>query len=62
MEQALPKQADITFGFARRVISFAVKHGQLEHNQLKGIDAAYEADRSERIWTHEQVDALRLAG
>jgi hypothetical protein len=57
MAQASPKQAELTFGFARRVISSSVKHGQLEHNQLKGIDAAYEADRSERIWTHEQVDA-----
>jgi integrase len=58
MAKSSPKQADLTFGFARRVVSYAVKHGQLDVNHLKGLGNAYEADRSDKVWTVDQVNSL----
>ena len=52
------RQADLVLATMRVILSFAVEDSVLSHNHLKGFSGAYKADRSDKIWTREDVAAF----
>jgi integrase len=56
--RAHPRMADIAKQVLSRVCSFAMAEGALSSNPCEGIPNLYDVDRSEIIWTLEDLDAL----
>jgi len=52
-----PRQADLTRATMSVVVSYAVDSSLLSANYLLGLAKAYKADRSDAIWTIEDVNA-----
>ena len=53
-----PREADARLVFFSGVLNWAVKRGHLEKNILEGYERVHRADRSEMIWTPEQIEAF----
>lgn len=53
-----PREADNRVTVLARVLSWAATDGELEKNVLESFDRAYTADRSDKIWLPEHVDAF----
>lgn len=53
-----PRMQDVAKQVLSRVCSFIVAEGVLKTNPCEGIENAYESDRSEIIWTAEDMAAL----
>lgn len=53
-----PKQADYALTVLVRILNVAYDQGRLAHNHIVGIGRTYAADRSERVWLPEHVDAF----
>lgn len=56
--RAKPREADNRVTVLARVLSWAATDGELEKNVLENFDRAYTADRSDKIWLPEHVDAF----
>lgn len=56
-----PREADNRVTILARVLSWAAKDADLATNVLDGFDRAYSADRSDKIWLPEHVDAFMAA-
>jgi integrase len=52
------RQADLVLATMRVILSHAVDNSTLSHNYVLGIKGAYKADRSDAIWTLEDVEAF----
>jgi integrase len=55
---ASPRRADYAIQVLTRLLSWSVKRGLMDQNRAAGIGRLYKGDRSEMIWTVEQVDAF----
>lgn len=53
-----PRQADMALQVLSRVLSFGVAEGRLQANACTGIPRIYSSDRSEIIWTDEDMAAV----
>lgn len=53
-----PRMCDMAKQVLSRVCSFMVAEGALSINPCEGIENAYDSDRSEIIWTADDLDAL----
>jgi hypothetical protein len=53
-----PREADNCFSAISTMLTWAVEHGRLSTNHLKGFKRLYHSDRSEIIWLPEHIDAL----
>jgi len=51
------RQGDLVLATTSRILSYAVQASILEVNHVLGLDKAYKADRSDAIWTIEDVTA-----
>jgi integrase len=56
--KATPRAADYAKQVLSRVLSFAVAEGAIQFNPCEGIPNIYHSDRSELVWTPEDIDAL----
>ncbi len=63
LSKASPRQADMALGVLRRVLAFGFDTGELTQNHATGLGTVYRGDRSDRIWTQDDVRAfLAIAG
>lgn len=53
-----PRQADMALQVLSRVLSFGIAEGQLQVNACTGVPRIYRSDRSEIIWTDDDMAAL----
>jgi integrase len=56
-----PRTADYALQVLSRVLSFAVESGKIASNLCEGIKGLYSSDRSEIIWTEDDIAQLRAA-
>lgn len=56
---AAPRQADYAATVLKLVLAWGVKKGRLSRNRAAGLEKLYAADRSELVWSDEQVEAIR---
>lgn len=56
-----PRSYDYAKQVLSRVLSFVVDQGDIASNPCEGIKAVYETDRSEIIWTQDDIAQLRAA-
>lgn len=56
---ATPRAADMGIQVFSRLLSFGMAEGLLMHNICKGIDGIYANDRSELIWTEDDLAKLK---
>jgi integrase len=54
-----PRTADYALQVLSRVLSFGVESGKIASNPCEGIKGLYANDRSDIIWTDEDIEALR---
>lgn len=52
------RQADLVLATTSRILSFAVQASILSQNHVLGLEKAYKADRSDAIWTVEDVSGF----
>lgn len=55
-----PRQADMALQVLSKVLSFGVAEGKLQANACSGIPRIYKSDRSEIIWTADDLEAISL--
>lgn len=55
---ASPRQADYAAAVLRLLLAWGVDRGLLERNRAAGLEKIYKADRSEKVWSEDQVAAL----
>jgi integrase len=53
-----PREADNRVTILARVLSWAASDRSLKANVLEGFDRAYSADRADKIWLPEHIDAF----
>lgn len=53
-----PRRADYAIQVLKALLSWGVRRGLMEHNRAAGVERLYRADRRDRVWTAEQVDAF----
>lgn len=53
-----PRAADMGIQVLSRLLSFGVAEGKLINNIAKGIEAIYDANRSDLIWTADDLEKL----
>lgn len=53
-----PRQADMALQVLSRILSFGVAEGRLQANACSGIPRIYKSDRSEIIWTAEDLETI----
>jgi integrase len=51
------RQTDLVMATLSRILSFAADAAIIEQNHMLGIEKAYRSDRSDAIWTIEDVEA-----
>lgn len=56
---AQPRTADYAMQVLSRVLSFAVERGKLASNPCEGIKQLYSTNRSDIIWTEDDIGQLR---
>lgn len=54
-----PRTYDYAKQVLSRVLSYAVEQGEIATNPCEGIKSVYDADRSEIIWTDDDIALLR---
>lgn len=54
-----PRQADATFGVLRIMLEWARDRGLISHNHATRPKKVYSADRSDKIWLEEHLNAFR---
>jgi integrase len=54
-----PRQADMALQVLSKVLSFGVAEGKLQANACSGIPRIYKSDRSEIIWTADDLEAIK---
>lgn len=54
-----PRQADARFGVLRIVLEWGRNRGLLNHNHATRPKKVYSADRSDKIWLPEHIEAFR---
>jgi len=59
MATTSPRQADATFGMLRILLEWARDRGMISHNHATRPKKVYHADRSDKIWLDEHLDAFR---
>ncbi|MFN3457499.1 MAG: tyrosine-type recombinase/integrase [Novosphingobium sp.] len=59
MAEASPRQADATFGVLRIVLEWARDRGMISHNHATRPKKVYKADRSDKLWLPEHIEAFR---
>lgn len=52
------KQADYAITVLSRALGWAVDQYILEHNHAAGIKKLYKSDRTDKVWTDEQIEAF----
>lgn len=57
--RATPRSADVALSVFSRLMSFGKSEGLLAYNPVTDIKRLYKADRSEIIWTDEELALLR---
>ena len=56
------READNRLSAISAMLTWAVEHGRLATNHLKGFKRIYHADRSEKVWLPDHIDAfMRVA-
>ena len=53
-----PRQADYGVQVLKLLLSWGCSRGFLDHNRALGIGKLYESDRSEKVWSAEQMSAF----
>lgn len=61
MAESSPRQADSTFGVLRIILEWARDRGMISHNNATRPKKVYKADRSEKLWLPEHLEAFRKA-
>ncbi len=61
MAKSSPRQADATFGVLRIILEWARDRGMISHNHATRPKKVYKADRSDKLWLPEHLDAFRAA-
>lgn len=56
-----PRSYDYAKQVLSRVLTFCVEQGEITANPCEGIKSVYETDRSEIIWTDDDIAQLRAA-
>jgi integrase len=59
MALSSPRQADANFGMLRIIFEWARDRGMIAHNHATRPKKVYRADRSDKIWLAEHLDAFR---
>jgi integrase len=55
LAKASPRQADYAVSVLSAMLAWCVKWGLIDHNRAAGIEDAYTDNRSEKVWTPEDV-------
>jgi len=55
---ASPRQADYAATVLKLVLAWGVKRGLLAHNRAAGLEKIYRADRSEMVWSADELAAV----
>lgn len=58
IEEIGARQADLVLATMRVVLSYGIYSSILSHNHLLGFKSAYRSDRSDKIWTKDDVEAF----
>lgn len=53
-----PRQMDFAIQVLRRILNWGVDGGYLETNRASEFEPKYKADRSEIVWTDEEIEAV----
>lgn len=53
-----PRKADYAIQVMRRLLSFGVRHGQLERNAAKGIESIYRSNRADIIIEDDELERI----
>ena len=53
-----PRQMDYAIQVLRRILNWGVDGGYLEINRASDFDPKYKADRSEILWTDEEIESV----
>lgn len=61
MAKSSARQADATFGVLRIILEWARDRGMISHNHATRPKKVYKADRSDKLWLPEHLDAFRAA-
>ena len=59
MAEASPRQADAIFGVLRIILEWGRDRGLLSHNHALRPKKVYKADRSDKLWLPEHIEAVR---
>lgn len=59
LAKSSPRQADATFGVLRIVLEWARDRGMISHNHATRPKKVYKADRSDKLWLPEHIEAFR---
>jgi len=59
MARSSPRQADATFGVLRIILEWARDRGMIAHNHAIRPKKVYKADRSDKLWLPEHLEAFR---
>ncbi|MFN6933771.1 MAG: tyrosine-type recombinase/integrase [Tsuneonella sp.] len=59
MAKSSPRQADATFGVLRIILEWGRDRGMLAHNHATRPKKVYKADRSDKVWLTEHLEAFR---
>jgi len=59
LAQSSPRQADATFAVLRILLEWARDRGMISHNHATRPKKVYHADRSDKLWLPEHLDAFR---
>jgi integrase len=55
---ASPRQADYAATVLKLLLAWGVKRGLLAHNRAAGLEKIYKADRSEKVWSADELAAV----
>lgn len=59
MAKTSPRQADAIFGVLRIILEWARDRGMINHNHATRPKKVYKADRSDKLWLPEHLEAFR---
>ncbi|WP_162528426.1 tyrosine-type recombinase/integrase [Novosphingobium sp. BW1] len=59
MAERSPRQADACFGVLRIILEWARDRGMISHNHATRPKKVYKADRSDKVWLPEHLEAFR---
>lgn len=59
LAKSSPRQADATFAVLRILLEWALDRGMISHNHAIRPKKVYKADRSDKLWLPEHLDAFR---